>query len=224
MIRIGSERPPARRRWSLRHTKDGRINGGRPRPPAAPGRTVEAAATAVVPDLIQALLRVYAARNEEEEKEVRRFLTAHPELLALLVEAPTRIPNIVADGRALGIEVLLDPEDHDAEGDLFVTVPTHGRPDQIEPWMETFRRGWLLEATLRSRGRFNVAARYVRATSPGRTTSRWRNGSTAVPRTRPPAGRPSAGPPTPPITPPRRLSAATASLPPGKRAKGFGRR
>lgn len=114
-----------------------------------------------MPDVIEALLRVYVTRGEEDEAEVRRFLAAHPELLALLVEAPTRIPDIVVSGYSLGIEVLRDAEDDSDEGDLFITIPTRGELDQIEPRMEAFRRGWLLEASRRSRGRFNVAARYV---------------------------------------------------------------
>jgi hypothetical protein len=113
-----------------------------------------------VPDVIEALLRVYATRGEEDAAAVRRFLAAHPELLALLVEAPVRIPEGVADGR-LGVELLGDHDDDDAEGGLFVTIPTHGKSEQVEPRMEAFYRGWLLEATRRSGARFDVAVRYV---------------------------------------------------------------
>lgn len=112
------------------------------------------AASTVVPDVIEALMRVYAVRDEED---VRRFLAVHPDLLALLVEGPTRIPDVVADGRSLGIEVLRDGEDDDAEGVLFVTVPTTLQPDPAMPHMEDLLRGWLAEASRRSLGRFTVA-------------------------------------------------------------------
>lgn len=119
------------------------------------------AESAVVPDVIEALLRVYATRDAEDAAAVRRFLAAHPELLALLVEAPTQIPDKVANGDRLGVEMLFDFEDEDDEGVLFVTVPTRGKLEHVEPWMAEFRRGWLLDASRRSHGRFNVAPRYV---------------------------------------------------------------
>lgn len=112
----------------------------------------------VVPDVIEALGRVYAVRDEND---VRRFLAAHPDLLALLAEAPTNVPNLLATGHPLGIEVLRDTEDEGAEGVLFVTVPTHAPPEEAMPLMDELLRGWLLDATRRSQGRFNIAFAYV---------------------------------------------------------------
>ncbi len=129
-------------------------------------RTSERTALATVPvepdadgrtqEMTVALESVYQFREPEV---VRAFLVEHPELLNIAWEAATVVPQFLPAAAPIVLEVVRDPEDaHD--GGLFAVVPTAMEPEEIRPRRGQLIDEWLLDASRRAGGRFNVAVEY----------------------------------------------------------------
>jgi len=95
-----------------------------------------------------------------EPDDVRAFLAAHPELLDLLVEGASKIPEFLASGDPIALEVLRDPEDEGDDGELFAIVLTSMEPKDVRPRLYRLDREWLIDAGRPHAGRFNVTVEY----------------------------------------------------------------
>ena len=107
--------------------------------------------------LIDTLEQTYQFRRRDE---VRAFLTAHADLVVLLDEASSKIPEFLPADEPMALEVVKDPEDEGAEGELFALVPTELAPEQVLPRLDRLRREWLIAATRGASGWFNVDVEY----------------------------------------------------------------
>lgn len=113
-----------------------------------------AATAATTREAIDALEGRYEFR---EPDEVRAYLAANPDLLALLDEAAAKIPEFLPPDGPLILEVVWDPEDEEGEGDeLFAVVPTRMKHEEVRPRLKRLDREWFLDARGHAIGRFNV--------------------------------------------------------------------
>jgi len=95
-----------------------------------------------------------------EPDEVRAYLAKHPDLLDLLHEAATRIPEFLPPDRPIVLEMLWDPEDDDDEGELFAVVRTRSDGEATRLGYDRLLREWLVPAGRFAAGRFNVGIEY----------------------------------------------------------------
>lgn len=106
---------------------------------------------------IDALRRKYEFR---EPDEVRAYLAKNPDLLDLLVEAATKIPEFLPPAGPIVLDVLWDPEDEGDDGELFAMIPTRLGWEQTRPRMDRLTREWLIATPGRRSSRFNVGVEY----------------------------------------------------------------
>jgi hypothetical protein len=76
-----------------------------------------------------------------EEEQVRAYLDAHPEVVAIIVEARRKLPHFFGEAPAMTLDVLKDPEDPDAES-LFALIQTSLEPDRALPLLDEFNERW----------------------------------------------------------------------------------
>lgn len=88
--------------------------------------------------------------------EVQAYLADNPDLLPLLMEASSKIPEFLPPDGPIVLEILWDPEDEDDGGELFAVVPTDLGWEEVRPRMDRLLRDWLIEAGRFTAGRFNV--------------------------------------------------------------------
>ena len=109
------------------------------------------------PATINDLEAIYQFR---EPDDVRAFLAHHPDLLDLLVEGASKIPEFLPSDEPIALEVLRDPEDEADDGELFAIVLTRQEPEDVRPRLNRLDREWLIDAGRPHAGRFNVAVEY----------------------------------------------------------------
>ena len=107
--------------------------------------------------LIDTLEQTFQFRQRDV---VRAYLANHPDLLNLVLEASTRVPNYLPIDRPMALAVLWDPDDEDGDGQLYAVVVTHREPEEIRPRIEQMDREWLIAAFRPAGDRFNVAVEY----------------------------------------------------------------
>ena len=110
------------------------------------------------PATIADLEAIYQFR---EPDAVRSFLAAHPEILDVVIEAASKIPEFLPVEEPPVLELVRDHDDEDDDGDLFAVVSTRLEPEDLRPRMAEFRTAWLVDAVCRAQGRFNVGILYA---------------------------------------------------------------
>lgn len=125
----------------------------------APIRHADRAPTAVddVAAAIDAIERVFELRQPEE---VRAYLAGNPDLLGLVGEAASEIPEFLPPSGSIILEMLWDPEDEEDAGELFAVVPTDLGWEAVRPRMDRLLREWLIDAGRFAAGRFNVGVEF----------------------------------------------------------------
>lgn len=108
--------------------------------------------------LIDALEQVCEFRGRDD---VRSFLSDHPDLLTVVVDALATIPRYFDGVQRSALEVLRDIEDDTSPGALFLVIRTQLEPEQALTLLEDLRRQWLIAVARETRGRFNVSLEYV---------------------------------------------------------------
>lgn len=111
----------------------------------------------VAPDIAASLDRSYTFRDRDD---VTAFLADHPSLPDLLVEASSQIARLFPLPQPLALEVFHNLEE-EAEGILFVVIPTKLAPDEALRLLTRLEDDWLVDAVRRTGGRFNVNTEYV---------------------------------------------------------------
>lgn len=105
-----------------------------------------------IAEQIDDLADVYRFR---EPDDIRDYLAGHPNLLPLLREAATKIPQFVPTTRPLELEVFRNPEEEDDTAIVpVVIVDRHGPPMLTE--MHRLIREWQIDAGRTVAGRFIV--------------------------------------------------------------------
>ena len=140
---------------------DGTLQGGRSMTTTVEDERAEPSALRVVGTevsaMIDALEDTYRFRQRDE---VRAFLIDHPDLLELVLETSTKVPEYVPIDQPMALEVVSDPDDEEGGGQLYAVVLTHREPPEIRPRMEQMDREWLIAAFRPAGDLFNIAVEY----------------------------------------------------------------
>lgn len=112
----------------------------------------------VAPAVAASLDRSYTFRDRDD---VTAFLAEHPSLPDLLVEASSRIARLFPLPQPLALEIFRNIEEDEAEGILFVVIPTKLTPEEALRLLDRLDDDWLVDAVRQTRGRFNVNLEYV---------------------------------------------------------------
>jgi len=123
--------------------------------PASRSQTIQTVEQ-TVEDQIGELAALYRFR---QPNEVRAYLTANPDLLPLVHEAASKIPDFLAPGGELVLEYFSNPEEEDDVG-LFAVVPTRWKHDEVQPGLNRPTREWLVDAGRTAGNRFNVGVEF----------------------------------------------------------------
>src|SRR5215216_6293552 len=94
------------------------------------------------PPTIDALASVYDFRDPQA---VRAFLEANTDLLILLREIPARVAAYLPTDERLVLERIEDPEDEDAQSELFALIPTRLDPEVVLQRLDRLSRDWWLD-------------------------------------------------------------------------------
>lgn len=113
----------------------------------------ESATVTVVPSLQLRLVKeLYSLRQPET---VSDFLTEHPHLVPLLVEAYFQVAKYFQDEPEVVLEVVTDQE-ADNYRELFVFIQTTLTPEQAIARLSRFDRDWWLDESHRAQGNLCV--------------------------------------------------------------------
>ena len=106
---------------------------------------------------IQALERQYVFKDRDE---VIGFLEGHPFLVALLVEAYSKIERYFPEYPQVFLEVLTDPEVPD-DIQLVASIKTALSPDKALERLDSFDREWWLQSMDRAKGELCVHVEFL---------------------------------------------------------------
>jgi hypothetical protein len=118
-------------------------------------RAAETAGSATI-DTLEALYQF------REPDEVRAYLARNPDLIDLLVDASTKIPEFLPTDGSMILEVVWDPDDEEEEenDELVAVVPTRLKWDEVRPRLDRLTREWLIPTARFAAGRFIVDVEY----------------------------------------------------------------
>lgn len=101
---------------------------------------------------------IYSRR--QEPAYVRRFLRLYPQLIDVLLEAPSPIDRHFGPDAPLLLEVVRDPEIEDADK-AFIYILTSFPPDEALSRLDELDRQWWLDQLHRVCGRLNINLAFV---------------------------------------------------------------
>lgn len=109
-----------------------------------------------IAEQIDELAELYRFR---EPGDVRAYLAAHPDLIPLVREAATKIPEFVTPSRPLALEVSRSPEEEDDTAIVPVVIVDRW-PPPVQEQMDRPIREWQVDAGRAAGSRFIVRAEY----------------------------------------------------------------
>lgn len=115
-------------------------------------------------DALDALDEIYAYRDSIDSpgrEDVRTYLGRHPELVPVVIEASERISEFLPSAHRPVLELGPYQEGKEEEGTLFVVIQTEREWEEVRPLLVRLRREWLIDASRRADGRFNIGVDYV---------------------------------------------------------------
>ncbi len=77
-----------------------------------------------------------------DEREVRRYLTEHPEVVPVLAEGLDRLPSFFAADTSMVLRVSSDPEEEDDPATLIAYIQTPLEPEHAMPLLDRFNDAW----------------------------------------------------------------------------------
>jgi hypothetical protein len=109
-------------------------------------------------DLLRELFDNFTVR---EEDRVRRYISANPELIPVLQEAPERIRQAFGQAAPLALETSIAPEGLPEHEELWIMVGCRPDVDEALRNLRLIDSSWLVNLPMHFRGKVNVDTEFI---------------------------------------------------------------